>query len=94
MILFPHLNTTWDIESGVRSSLDIQSEPRSFVGVLQTSDVLGSPDLRIGSVNVLSNGGRLQPGCYSDENNITECNFKIIAMEILIMKYSVHNHFY
>ena len=92
--IFSHLNKTWGIESGLRSSLDIQSEPRSFVGVLQTSDILGSPDLRIGNVNVLSNGGRLQPGCYSDENNITECNFKIISMEILIIKYIMHNYFF
>ena len=61
-----------DIESGHRSSLDIES----FVGVMQTSDVLGSPDLRIGNVDVLSNGGRLQPGCYSDEDNISECKYK------------------
>ena len=34
---------------------------------------LGTSDKQIGNVNVLSNGGRLQPGCYSDENNVNEC---------------------
>ena len=70
------------IESGHRSSLDIQSEPTSFVGVIQTSDILGSPGLRIGNVNVLPNGGRLQPGCYSDENNISECKYIKKSMAI------------
>ena len=34
---------------------------------------LGTSDKQIGNVDVLSNGGRLQPGCYSDENNVNEC---------------------
>ena len=49
-------------------------ESRSFVGVLQTSDVLGAPESKIGDINAFSNGGRLQTGCYSNENNISECN--------------------
>ena len=47
---------------------------RSFVGVIQTSDVIGAPDSKIGNIDALSNGGRLQSGCYSDEKNISECN--------------------
>ena len=46
---------------------------KSFVGILQTSDILGYPDNKIGNADVLSNGGRLQPGCYKDSNNIKEC---------------------
>ena len=47
-------------------------QQRNFVGVLQTSDILGYPDTKIGNVDVLSNGGRLQPGCYKNSKNINE----------------------
>ena len=63
--MFPNLKTAVDVQEGKRS--------KSFVGVIQTSDVLGTSDNKIGNVDVLSNGGRLQPGCYSNENNIAEC---------------------
>ena len=29
---------------------------------------------RIGNMDVLLNGGRLQPGCYTNENDINQCN--------------------
>ena len=48
--------------------------PGVFVGVMHTSDVNGDPESRYGNVDVYSAGGRLQPGCYKDENNITQCN--------------------
>ena len=48
---------------------------RSFVSVFQTSDVLGAPESKIGNINAFLNGGRLQTGCYSNENNISECNY-------------------
>ena len=40
---------------------------------MHTSDVIGDPESRIGNVDVYTNGGRLQPGCYNNENNITGC---------------------
>ena len=49
-----------------------------FVGVMHTSDVIGDPESRIGNVDVYTNGGRLQPGCYNNENNITECKLSLI----------------
>ena len=46
----------------------------NFVGVMQTSDIIGSPELlNLGMVNVFSNGGRLQPGCYTNEKDISQC---------------------
>ena len=52
---------------------EFKPSKKHFVGVMQTSDVLGSPDKKIGSFNVFSNGGRLQPGCYTNENSIQQC---------------------
>ena len=49
-----------------------------FVGVMHTSDVIGDPESRIGNVDVYTNGGRLQPGCYNNENNITECKIDLL----------------
>ena len=63
--IFPHLSGGGQVE--------VESGPRSFVGIMQTSDILGNPDKKIGNVDVLSNGGRLQAGCYTNENNIFEC---------------------
>ncbi len=64
--LFPNLPNFMEFDNG----------PKSFIGVMQTSDLLGNPDNKIGNVDVLSSGGRLQPGCYSNSNNIHECNLK------------------
>jgi hypothetical protein len=55
------------VDSGKRS--------RSFVNVLQTSDILGNPNAKLGNLNVILNGGRLQPGCFTNENNITQCDY-------------------
>ena len=52
-----------------------------FVGVMHTSDVIGDPESRIGNVDVYTNGGRLQPGCYNNENNITECKIDLISYQ-------------
>ena len=57
---FPNIDVPLD--SGKRS--------KSFVNVLQTSDILGSPDARLGNLNVQLNGGRIQPGCHKNENNM------------------------
>ena len=54
--------------------MDSGKRSKSFVNVLQTSDILGNPDAKLGNLNVILNGGRLQPGCFKNENNITECN--------------------
>ena len=51
---------------------------------MQTSDILGSSDSKIGNVDVLSNGGRIQPGCYRNENNINECKIPIFCNIISI----------
>ena len=51
---------------------------RHLIGVMQTSDVLGSPDNKYGNVNVFSNGGRIQPGCYDNDTDIRQCNFIIL----------------
>ena len=56
-------------------SLDSGKRSKSFVNVLQTSDILGTPDARLGNLNVILNGGRLQPGCFTNENNITQCDY-------------------
>ena len=65
--MFPNLNgTSASAKRSAKRSL-------SFVSVLQTSDILGTPDERFGNLNVQSNGGRLQPGCFRNENNISEC---------------------
>ena len=47
---------------------------RHFIGVMQTSDLVGSSEDKYGNVNVFSNGGRLQPGCYKNETDIQQCN--------------------
>ena len=71
--MLPHLNQT----------NEIQSEAKPFVGVIQTSDVLGSPDVKKGNVDVLFNGGRLQPGCYSNESFINECDILLLLLLLL-----------
>lgn len=65
--LFPHLQ--WRDNYRYKDSGDDDG----FVGIMQTSDILGNPERRIGNADVLSNGGRLQPGCYRNESNIREC---------------------
>ena len=55
--------------------MDSGKRSRSFVNVLQTSDILGTPNAKLGNLNVILNGGRLQPGCFTNENNITQCDF-------------------
>ena len=52
----------------------LEAKHSGFVGTIQTGDLLGNPEKKIGNVNVYSNGGRLQPGCYTSESNIFECN--------------------
>ena len=65
---FPNLDVPLaKVDSGKRS--------RSFVNVLQTSDILGNPNAKLGNLNVILNGGRLQPGCFTNENNITQCDY-------------------
>ena len=55
--------------------MDSGKRSRSFVNVLQTSDILGNPNAKLGNLNVILNGGRLQPGCFTNENNITQCDY-------------------
>ena len=55
--------------------MDSGKRTKSFVNVLQTSDILGNPDAKLGNLNVILNGGRLQPGCFTNENNITQCDY-------------------
>ena len=55
--------------------MDSGKRSKSFVNVLQTSDILGNPDAKLGNLNVILNGGRLQPGCFTNENNITQCDY-------------------
>ena len=55
--------------------MDSGKRSKSFVNVLQTSDILGTPDAKLGNLNVILNGGRLQPGCFTNENNITQCDY-------------------
>ncbi len=43
------------------------------VNVLHTADILGDPDSKYGSVDIYANGGRLQPGCYTNTSDITQC---------------------
>ena len=66
------------------STVKIRPQPGVFVGVMHTSDVNGDPESRYGNVDVYSAGGRLQPGCYYDENNITQCNTYRIQICIVI----------
>ena len=47
--------------------------PGAFVGVMHTSDIIGDPEGRFGNVDVYTNGGRLQPGCYNNEEDIHQC---------------------
>lgn len=49
-----------------------QWPPGVFVGSIHTSDVIGDPEHKIGHVSVYTNGGRLQPGCYENEKNLTQ----------------------
>ena len=51
----------------------LEANYAGFVGSIQTGDLLGNPEMKMGNVNVYSNGGRLQPGCYTNESNIFEC---------------------
>ena len=63
-----------EFENTFKRSRPTINHPGVFVGVMHTSDVNGDPESRYGNVDVYSAGGRLQPGCYYDENNITQCN--------------------
>ena len=51
---------------------NVEGMKDNFVNVMQTSDVIGSPDKKIGTFDVFSNGGRLQPGCYIDQDKIKQ----------------------
>ena len=60
--------------------MDSDKRSKSFVNVLQTSDILGNPNAKLGNLNVILNGGRLQPGCFTNENNITQCDYFIFFL--------------
>ena len=72
-----------------RSKIQGEIKPRkkTFVGIMQTSDVLGNPDEKVGNVNVFSNGGRLQPGCYSNEDDIEQRNLFLALLDNSKMKF-------
>lgn len=42
--------------------------------VLHTSDIVGDPESQFGAIDIYVNGGRLQPGCYTNEKDISQCN--------------------
>ena len=75
--MFPGLiNRSGPGDEGLKPLLD--KNKKTFVGIMQTSDVLGNPDAKnMANVNVFSNGGRLQPGCYSDQNNINQLGYAL-----------------
>ncbi len=50
-----------------------QQDPNVFIGAIHTSDVIGDPESKLGNVDVYANGGRLQPGCYYNQNYINQC---------------------
>ena len=86
MIIATLLNPEHDVSEGqYYRSVRIQ-QPGVFVGVMHTSDVNGDPESRYGNVDVYSAGGRLQPGCYYDENNITQCMYRIRIIGIQFTK--------
>ena len=88
MIIATLLNPEHEVSEGQyyrsSSTVRIGPQPGVFVGVMHTSDVNGDPESRYGNVDVYSAGGRLQPGCYYDENNITQCNTYQIHLRIVI----------
>ena len=42
--------------------------------IFHTSDVIGTPDSKFNGINVYINGGRLQPGCYTNSTDISQRN--------------------
>ena len=70
--MFPNL-----INRSELGEQEIKPNKKTFIGIMQTSDVLGNPDQKMGNVNVFSNGGRLQPGCYTDKNNINQLGYAL-----------------
>ena len=58
-----------------------ESKRKSFVGVIQTSDFLGSPDFKLGNADILSGGGRIQPGCYKSTDSIEGCKYDEVEPE-------------
>ena len=75
--MFPGLiNRSGPGDEGLKPLLD--KNKKTFVGIMQTSDVLGNPDAKnMANVNVFSDGGRLQPGCYTDKNNINQLGYAL-----------------
>ena len=44
----------------------------AFTEAIHTSDIIGNPDDKFGHVDIFVNGGRLQPGCYSNTLDVNQ----------------------
>ena len=72
-----NVNVTLFNPGGLMKSFKLKME-KTFgkTEAIHTADVIGDPENVRGQMDTFVNGGRLQPECFTNENDISQCEFK------------------